>query len=127
MAAEIIREQILLNTKEELPYAVTVAIEQFEEGERMTRIAALIYCEREGQKAILVGRGGQMVKKVGAAARLAIERKLGNKDFLELFVKVRAGWRQSREFLEGLGWGPRLEKIRGTGKEGISEKTRQFL
>ena len=58
MAAEIIREQILLDTKEEIPYAVTIVIEQFEEGERMTRIAALIYCEREGQKAILVGRGG---------------------------------------------------------------------
>ncbi len=121
MAAEIIREQILLDTKEEIPYAVTVVIEQFEEGERMTRIAALIYCEREGQKAILVGRGGQMLKKVGTAARLAIERMLGTKVFLELFVKVRPGWRQSREFVEGLDWRRQLENLAGPEKVVLKE------
>ena len=121
MAAEIIREQILLDTKEEIPYAVTVVIEQFEEGERMTRIAALIYCEREGQKAILVGRGGQMLKKVGTAARLAIERMLGTKVFLELFVKVRPGWRQSREFVEGLDWRRQVENLAGPEKVVLKE------
>jgi len=111
MAAEIIREQILLDTKEELPYVVTVVIEQFEEGEKLTRIAALIYCEREGQKAILVGKGGQMLKKVGTAARLAIERMLGTRVFLELFVKVKPGWRESREFVEGLDWRRQLDNL----------------
>ena len=93
MAAEIIRERILLATKEEVPYSVTVMVEQFEEGKKLTRIAAVIYCEREGQKAILVGRGRQMLKKIGTEARIQIERMLDTKVFLELFVKVQAGWR----------------------------------
>src|SRR6266705_148982 len=89
MAAEIIREKVLLETKEEVPYATTVIVEQFEEGARVVRVAATIYCERDGQKAILVGKGGQMLKKIGTAARLNIERMLGTKVFLELFVKVQ--------------------------------------
>jgi len=116
MAAEIIRERILLDTQEELPYVVTVVIEQFEEGEKLTRIAALIYCEREGQKAILVGKGGQMLKKVGTAARLAIERMLGTRVFLELFVKVKPGWRESREFVEGLDWRRQFDHLLIAGK-----------
>src|SRR5439155_491758 len=92
LIAEIIREQILLATSEEVPYATTVVIEQFEEGAKLTRIAAVIYCEREGQKAILVGKRGQMLKKIGTAARLQIEKMLGTKVFPELFVKVRANW-----------------------------------
>jgi GTP-binding protein Era len=68
MVAEIIREQVLLETSEEVPYAVTVVIEQFEEKARLTRVAAAMYCEREGQKGILVGKGGQMLKKIGPAA-----------------------------------------------------------
>ena len=77
MAAEIIREQVLLNTSEEIPYATTVIVESFEEGERLTRIAATIYCERQGQKGILVGKGGRMLKKIGTSARIQIERMLG--------------------------------------------------
>jgi GTP-binding protein Era len=111
MAAEIVREQVLIETKQEVPYSTTVVVEQFEEGERLTRIAATIYCERESQKAILVGKGGQMLKKIGTAARLEIEKMLGTKVFLELFVKVRAGWRDSREFLEGLDWRRQLEML----------------
>ena len=110
MAAEIIREQILLETKEEVPYAATVAIEQFEEGPRLARIAAAIFCEREGQKAILVGKGGQMLKKIGTAARLQIERMIGTKVFLELFVKVQPGWRDSRQFVEELDWRRQLTR-----------------
>jgi GTP-binding protein Era len=89
MAAEIIREQILLGTEEEVPYSTTVQIEEFEESRRLTRISAVIYCEREGQKGILVGTGGQTLKKIGTAARLRIERMLGGRVFLQLFVKVR--------------------------------------
>lgn len=117
MAAEIIREQVLLGTGEEVPYSTTVIIEQFEENPRLTRIAATIYCEREGQKAILIGRQGQMLKRIGTQARLEIEAMLGTKVFLELFVKVRAGWRNSREFVEGLDWRRQLEQLARRGPE----------
>jgi GTPase len=109
MAAEIVREQLLLNTKEEIPYATTVIVDSFEEGAKLTRIAATIYCEREGQKGILVGKGGQMLKKIGTAARVQIERMLGMRVFLELYVKVRPGWRDSRTFIDELDWRKQLE------------------
>jgi len=111
LVAEIIREQVLLATHEELPYATTVLIERFEEGQRLDRIAATIYCEREGQKGILIGKGGSMLKRIGSAARQQIERMLGKKLFLELFVKVRPGWRESSDFVEGLDWRRQLEDI----------------
>lgn len=113
LAAEIIREQVLRDTGQEVPYATTVLIERFEEGGRLDRVAAIIYCEREGQKAILIGRGGQMLKQIGTAARQEIERMLGKKVFLELFVKVRPGWRESSEFIEGLDWRKQLEEMVG--------------
>ncbi len=104
LVAELIREQVLLATDQEVPYATTVLIEQYEEGERLTRIAAVIYCEREGQKAILIGKQGATLKKIGTAARLQIEKLLNTKVFLELFVKVQAGWRDSRQFIEETDW-----------------------
>ncbi len=110
MAAELIREHVLMQTHEEVPHAVSVVIEQFEESSRLTRIAAVIYCEREGQKAILLGKGGQMLKKIGSAARLDIEKMIGTKVFLELFVKVKAGWRDSRSFVEELDWRRQLQQ-----------------
>lgn len=109
MAAEIIREQVLLNTSEEIPYATTVIVDSFEEGKRLTRIAATLYCEREGQKGILVGKGGQMLKKIGTSARIQMERMLGTKVFLELYVKAEPGWRDSRRFVEELDWRRQLE------------------
>ena len=115
MVAEIIREQVIQATKEEVPYATTVIVEQFEEQPRLTRIAATIYCERDGQKAILVGKGGQMLKKIGTAARMDIEKMVGTKVFLELFVKVQPGWRDSRSFVEELDWRRQLEALSGPG------------
>jgi GTPase len=109
MAAEIIREQVLLNTSEEIPYATAVVVDSFEEGNRLTRIAATIYCERDGQKGILVGKGGRMLKKIGTAARIQIEHVLGTKVFLELYVKAEPGWRDSRTFVEELDWRRQLE------------------
>src|ERR1700723_1502195 len=109
MAAEIIREQVLLNTSDEIPYATTVIVENFEQGARLARIAATIYCERDGQKGILVGKGGKMLKKIGTSARLQIERMLGTKVFLELYVKAEAGWRDSGRFVEELDWRRQLE------------------
>ena len=113
MAAELIREHVLMQTHEEVPHAVSVLIEQFEESPRLTRIAAVIYCERDGQKAILLGKGGQMLKKIGTAARLDIEKMVGTKVFLELFVKIKAGWRDSRSFVEELDWRRQLQQIGG--------------
>jgi GTP-binding protein Era len=104
IAAEIVREKVLLKTQKELPYATAVMIERFEEGEKLDRIAAAIYCEREGQKAILIGKGGQKLKDIGTAARLELEALLGKKVFLELFVKVKPGWRESAAFVEELDW-----------------------
>jgi GTPase len=115
MVAEIIRERVLIETSEEVPYATTVVIEQFEEGARLTRVAAAIFCEREGQKAILIGKRGQMLKKIGTAARLDIEKMLGKRVFLELFVKVRENWRESREFVEELDWRRQVERVTGGG------------
>lgn len=111
MVAEIIREQVLLQTREEVPYATTVAIEQFEEGAKLTRISAIIFCEREGHKRILVGKQAQMLKAIGTAARLQIEKMLETKVFLELFVKVQANWRESRQFVDDLDWRRQLERI----------------
>jgi GTP-binding protein Era len=104
MAAELIREHILMQVREEVPHAVSVMVEQYEEGKTLTRIAATIFCDRNSQKSILVGKGGQMLKKIGTHARLDIEKLVGTKVFLELFVKVQPGWRESRQFVEELDW-----------------------
>jgi GTP-binding protein Era len=111
MASEIIREQVLMETEEEIPYATTVVVDTFEEGKKLTRIAATIYCERDGQKGILVGKRGQMLKRIGTGARLQIERMLGMKVFLELYVKVQPGWRDSRSFVQELDWRRQLELL----------------
>lgn len=116
MAAEMIRERVLIETAEELPYATTVIVDSFEEELKLTRIAATIYCEREGQKGILIGKKGQMLKKIGTSARLQIEKMLGTRVFLELFVKVHPNWRQSRDFVEELDWRRQLEHLTGSGR-----------
>src|SRR6202789_1228562 len=113
MAAEIIRERVLMETEEELPYATTVIVESFEEGSKLPRISATIYCEREGQKGILIGKKGQMLKRIGTSARLQIERMLGMKVFLELYVKVQPNWRESRGFVEELDWRRQLQHLTG--------------
>lgn len=111
MVAELIREQVLFHTTEEVPHSVTVFTESFEETPKLTRIAAAIYCERESQKRILIGHKGQMLKRIGTAARLEIEKMLATKVFLELFVKVRENWRESRGFVEELDWRKQLEHL----------------
>jgi len=111
MVGEIIRERVLVETEEELPYATTVIVDSFEEGAKLTRISATIYCEREGQKGILIGKKGQMLKRIGTSSRLQIERMLGTKVFLELYVKVQPNWRESRSFVEELDWRRQLEHL----------------
>lgn len=115
MVAELIREQVLFATNEEVPHATTVMIEQFEEGTKLTRIAAVIYCERDGQKRILVGKQGQMLKSIGTTARLHIEKMLGTRVYLQLFVKVQPDWRESHAFVEDLDWRRQLERLAGPG------------
>ena len=116
MVGESIREHVLFQTREEVPHAVSVMVDQYEEGKRLTRIAATIYCDRASQKAILVGKGGQMLKKIGTAARIDIEKIVGTRVFLELFVKVQPGWRESRQFVEELDWRRQLEQLAGPSR-----------
>src|SRR6185503_412803 len=118
MVSELIREQVLMNTAEEVPHSVTVLTESFEELPKLTRIAAAIFCERESQTRILIGHQGQMLKKIGTGARLEIEKMLGTKVFLELFVKVRANWREARGFVEELDWRKQLEHLVSPDQEG---------
>jgi len=118
LVAELIRERILLETGEEVPYASAVVVERFEEPEPttgpklpLTRIAAVIYCERAGQKAILIGKGGTKLKSIGAAARKEIESLLGTRVYLELHVIVEENWRESRYFVDSLDWRKQLEDL----------------
>jgi GTPase len=111
MAAELVREQVLLQTSEEVPHQTTAIVDQFEEMPKLVRIAATIYCERDGQKRILIGRKGEMLKKIGTAARLQVEQMLGKKVFLDLFVKVSPNWRESRGFVEQLDWRKQLDSL----------------
>lgn len=104
MAAELIREQALRLTREEVPHAVAVMIENWEDTPKLLRIAATIYVERTGQKAILIGVGGAMLKKIGTLARHQIETLTGKKVFLQTFVKVRPNWREDPEFLAASDW-----------------------
>lgn len=102
--AEIIREKLIIATEEELPYATTVEIEQFQEGEKLTEISAVIWVERQGQKIIIIGKKGARLKKVGIQARREIERLLGQKIFLRLWVKVKENWTDDDKALRGLGY-----------------------
>jgi GTP-binding protein Era len=111
VAAELIREQVLVLTHQEVPYASSVIIEQFEENDRLVKIAAIIYVEREGQKAIVIGKQGAMLKEIGSRARHSIERLLNKKVFLELFIKVRSNWRESRQFVDELDWRKQLQSL----------------
>lgn len=104
LAAEIIREQILRAARQEVPHATAILIDQWEENPHLVRIAATIHVERPGQKSILIGKGGQLLKKVGSEARLQLERRLGRKVFLSLFVKVKPDWREDPAFLDAIDW-----------------------
>lgn len=129
LVAELIRERILLETGEEVPYASAVVIERFEEpaprppqklrtGQPrreekapVTRISAAIYCERAGQKAILIGKGGSKLREIGTGARREIEALLGTRVYLELHVLVREHWRDSRVFVDSLDWRRQIQEM----------------
>ncbi len=101
---EIIREKILLYYQKEIPYAVEVVVELFKEDKKKIHINTVIVCERDSQKGIIIGHGGQALKKVGAMARRDIERFFGKKVFLEMFVKVEKDWRNRENQLRAFGY-----------------------
>jgi GTP-binding protein Era len=104
LAAEIIREKLVRELGQELPYTTAVEIERFEEGETINRIFATIYVETRGQKAIIIGRKGARLKSIGSKARVDIEKMLDSKVYLELWVKVREGWSNDERALASLGY-----------------------
>ena len=144
LVAELIRERILMETGEEVPYAAAVVIEKFEEPPAqpvkakkprplkgggfaevklpVTNISAVIYCERDGQKAILIGKGGAKLKAIGTSARKEIESLLGTRVFLELHIIVEPGWRESRGFIDTLDWRKQLEDMAARQADAVGEK-----
>ncbi len=104
LAEEYIREAIIKHVHQEVPHSVAVVIEEFKERGDTTYISANIYVERDGQKAIIIGKGGQMIKKIGKVARERIEMLLGTKVYLELWVKVREDWRYKKGALAEFGY-----------------------
>jgi len=144
LVAELIRERILMETGEEVPYAAAVVIEKFEEPPAqpakakkprplkgggfaevklpVTNISAVIYCERDGQKAILIGKGGAKLKQIGTSARKEIESLLGTRVFLELHIIVEPGWRESRGFIDTLDWRRQLEDMAVRQADSVGEK-----
>jgi GTP-binding protein Era len=101
---ELIREQILLHTREEVPHSVAVAIDRLETSQNLTRVLATIHVERDSQKGILIGKKGQMLKSIGSDARQQMQKLIHGKIYLELFVKVQPKWRQSQHRLQELGY-----------------------
>ncbi len=113
LAAELIREKAMAGTFHEVPHAVAVLVDAFEETDKLIRIRATIYVEREGQKGILIGRAGASLKRIGTEARKELEEILGTKIFLELFVKVLRDWRDNPQLVRQLDWHLQLERLTG--------------
>lgn len=104
IAAELIREKALLNLREEVPHGIGVEIEKIEELEDLTDVRALIVCERDSHKGIIIGKKGAMLKKIASEARIDLERLFGTQVYLEVFVKVKEDWRNSMHMLRELGY-----------------------
>ena len=105
LAAELVREQLMRKLGQEVPYSTTVEIEKFEEEGEMLRVAAVVWVERDGQKAIVIGHGGEMLKLIGSAARIAMEKLFGRRVFLQTWVRVREGWSDDESALRQFGYG----------------------
>lgn len=104
IVSEIIREKLLLYLNDEIPHGAAVEIEQYEEGRKLTKISAVIYCEKKSHKGIIIGKDGKKLKGIGKDARIEIEALLGTKVFLELWVKVKENWRDSDFALSNFGY-----------------------
>ncbi len=104
IAGELIRERILKETRQEVPHSVAVIVDTWDDKPNILRIAATVFVERPGQKAIVIGAKGATLKKIGTEARLEMESIFARRIFLELFVKVVPNWRESPEFLNAIDW-----------------------
>ena len=104
LAAELIREKVLRLTRQEVPHSTTVVIDQWEEGDRLIRIYATVFVEREGQKGIIIGKQGAMLKTIGTQSREEMEALFGVKVYLDLHVKVEGSWREKAAFLNTIDW-----------------------
>lgn len=104
VAQEVVREKILLNTKEEIPHSVAVLVEKYEEKDTIDKIYASIYCETKSQKGILIGKGGSLLKTIGTQARIELEEIVGKKVYLELNVKIEKDWRKNNKALKTFGY-----------------------
>ncbi len=111
LAGEIIREKLIASTRDEVPHAVAVLVEDFDDTPNLIHIRATVYVERDTQKGIVIGRGGEMLKRIGIAARRELEELLGVKVFLELYVKVRRDWRDNPALVRQLDWRHQLEQL----------------
>jgi len=111
LAAEVVREKAIHASRQEVPHAIAVMVDGFDESADLIRIRATIYVEREGQKGILIGRGGETMKKIGTAARKELETILGAHIFIELFVKVLPNWRQNPLIVRQLDWRRQLDRL----------------
>jgi GTP-binding protein Era len=100
----MIREKIFALFEEEIPYQTTVVVAEFKQKSTLVKIRAEIIVQRESQKAIIIGEGGKMIKKIGSSARQEVEKFLEQKVFLELFVKVRPNWRENELYLKEYGY-----------------------
>ena len=117
LASELIREQIIFQTQKEVPHATAVMIDEWDEGEDLLRLAATVYTERDGQKAILIGSRGEKMKAIGTKARKQLEARFGKKVYLELFVKVQPRWRDRPGFIASLDF----RNIAGGDEEDITD------
>jgi GTPase len=113
LVAEFVREKAISATRQEVPHAIAVLVDGFEEGSELIKIRATIYVEREGQKGILIGKGGETIKKIGTEARKEVESLLGVHVFLELSVKVQPNWRDNAAMVRQLDWHRQLEQLTG--------------
>ena len=102
--AEFVREKVLLHTREEIPHSVGVICDYYDRTKKVTRIHATIFVERDGQKGIIIGHKGEMIKRIGTDARMDLERLFDSKVFLELAVKVKAGWRDDAAQIRRFGY-----------------------
>jgi GTP-binding protein Era len=111
VAAEVVREKVMLNTEEEIPYSIAVEVDSYKErSDLLTYISAVIYVERDSQKGIVIGKGGDKIKQIGSEARTELGRMLGTKVFLDLNVKVAKNWRSDEDLMRRLGYKFREDK-----------------
>lgn len=104
ISAEVVREKVILNTEKEIPHSVAIEITEYKDRENRTDIYAVIYVEKDSQKGIVIGKGGNMIKKIGTEARIELEKMLDRQVFLDLRVKVLKNWRSNEQFMRRVGY-----------------------